>query len=151
MATGPANPSPEHGPADGFQGAVASELVEAEETVAELVAADEADAELARTDPAAPHKHQSRFLERMADRRVRHLERGYLYRVSFAAGGFCVLAAGLAMLVLPGPGLLVTAIGLAMLALEFAWAERMLVRVVHRLEQAKDQTRRLFRRRRSQA
>jgi uncharacterized protein (TIGR02611 family) len=40
--------------------------------------------------------------------------------------GCCVLGAGIAMLALPGPGLLVIIVGLAILATEFAWAERML-------------------------
>ena len=33
------------------------------------------------------------------------------------------------MLVLPGPGVLVCGIGLGLLALEFRWAERLLIRV----------------------
>jgi hypothetical protein len=37
------------------------------------------------------------------------------------------------MLVLPGPGLLVMAAGLAMLALEFAWAERVLERTLNQM------------------
>jgi hypothetical protein len=36
--------------------------------------------------------------------------------------GATVLAAGLAMLVLPGPGLLVIALGFAILGTEYAWA-----------------------------
>ena len=36
------------------------------------------------------------------------------------------MGAGFAMLVLPGPGILVVVIGLAILAREFAWAERTL-------------------------
>lgn len=42
--------------------------------------------------------------------------------------GVAVLAAGLAMLALPGPGVLVIILGLVILATEFAWAERMLDR-----------------------
>jgi uncharacterized protein (TIGR02611 family) len=42
--------------------------------------------------------------------------------------GCSVLGAGVAMLALPGPGLLVIIVGLAILATEFAWAERMLDR-----------------------
>jgi hypothetical protein len=37
-----------------------------------------------------------------------------------------VVLAGLAMLVLPGPGLVVIALGLALLALEHDWARRVL-------------------------
>jgi hypothetical protein len=40
-----------------------------------------------------------------------------------------MLAAGLAMLVLPGPGLLTLAAGMAILALEFPWARRLLTTV----------------------
>jgi len=42
--------------------------------------------------------------------------------------GTTIVGAGLAMLVLPGPGLLVVIVGLAVLATEFAWAERALDR-----------------------
>lgn len=38
--------------------------------------------------------------------------------------GVTVLAAGVAMLVLPGPGVLIIIAGLAILATEFVWAER---------------------------
>ena len=48
-------------------------------------------------------------------------------------GGISVTLAGLALLVLPGPAFVVIPIGLAMLALEFAWAERLLDKA---LEQA---------------
>jgi len=77
------------------------------------------------------------LLRRLRARRERHVDRGALYRIAFAAAGFLVLAAGLAMLVLPGPGVLVSAIGLAMLAVEFHWAERLLGRALHRLERAR--------------
>lgn len=40
--------------------------------------------------------------------------------------GVTVMGAGFAMLVLPGPGILVVVVGLAILAREFAWAERTL-------------------------
>ena len=40
--------------------------------------------------------------------------------------GAAVVGAGFAMLVLPGPGIIVVVIGLAILAREFAWAERTL-------------------------
>lgn len=42
--------------------------------------------------------------------------------------GAGVLGAGLVMLVLPGPGVIVIVAGLAILATEFAWAERTLDR-----------------------
>jgi uncharacterized protein (TIGR02611 family) len=42
--------------------------------------------------------------------------------------GAAILLAGVAMLALPGPGVLVIILGLVILATEFAWAERMLDR-----------------------
>jgi uncharacterized protein (TIGR02611 family) len=47
-------------------------------------------------------------------------------RLAVLVLGFVVLGAGIAMLALPGPGLLVIILGLAILATEFAWAERAL-------------------------
>ena len=44
-------------------------------------------------------------------------------RLAVIVLGFAVLGSGLAMLVLPGPGLIVVLLGLALLATEFAWAE----------------------------
>ena len=46
-------------------------------------------------------------------------------KIAVAIAGFGVLAGGVALLVLPGPGLLVIAIGMAILAREFAWAARL--------------------------
>lgn len=46
--------------------------------------------------------------------------------------GVAVLVAGVAMLALPGPGVLVILVGLFVLASEFAWAERMLDRTTTR-------------------
>jgi len=47
-------------------------------------------------------------------------------RIVIGVLGGTVVALGLALLVLPGPGLLVIPAGLAILALEFAWARRWL-------------------------
>lgn len=52
-------------------------------------------------------------------------------RVAKTVGGFALLIAGIAMLALPGPGWLTIAAGLALLATEFAWAERLLNRLKH--------------------
>lgn len=43
--------------------------------------------------------------------------------------GFLLLAAGAALLVLPGPGWLTIALGLGLLAREFEWARRWLDRL----------------------
>jgi uncharacterized protein (TIGR02611 family) len=47
-------------------------------------------------------------------------------RVAAVMAGFGLLAAGIAMLLLPGPGWLTIAAGLAILATEFVWARRAL-------------------------
>ena len=43
--------------------------------------------------------------------------------------GFTVIAIGVAMLVLPGPGLVVIGLGLLILSAEFVWAKRALDRM----------------------
>ena len=55
----------------------------------------------------------------------------------YTIAGFTVLIAGLLMLVLPGPALIVIPIGLAMLSLEFVWAEGLLERALAQGETAK--------------
>ena len=52
------------------------------------------------------------------------------------AGVFVALG-GVGLVALPGPAFVVIPIGLAMLALEFDWAERMLVWAVRRSQEAK--------------
>ncbi|MBU6315383.1 MAG: PGPGW domain-containing protein [Acidobacteria bacterium] len=47
-------------------------------------------------------------------------------RIAVFVAGVVVVAAGVAMLVLPGPGLVVIILGLGILATEFVWAERAL-------------------------
>lgn len=48
--------------------------------------------------------------------------------------GFTILAAGVAMIVLPGPAIIVVPAGLAILATEFIWARKLLVAVKERIE-----------------
>jgi uncharacterized protein (TIGR02611 family) len=79
------------------------------------------------------------LIERVRARRERHRQRNRLVRIAFALAGFVVLLAGVIMLVTPGPGIPVIILGLGMLALEFAWAERWLERILNRAEQAVDQ------------
>jgi uncharacterized protein (TIGR02611 family) len=83
----------------------------------------------------APSRAQ-RMRERLAERREEHVRKGTFYRVVFAVAGVIVTLAGLAMLVTPGPALVIIPIGLAMLALEFAWAERALDHALDKAEQA---------------
>jgi uncharacterized protein (TIGR02611 family) len=75
-----------------------------------------------------------RMKERLAERREAHRKRSRFYRTGFAIVGATITLAGVAMLVTPGPALVVIPIGLAMLALEFAWAERLLDRALDHAE-----------------
>ena len=77
-----------------------------------------------------------RLLDGLQERRARHKERHHLIRVAAAIGGFLVVLLGIILIPLPGPGLLVVAVGLGVLALEFAWAEHLLEKTVDRLGEA---------------
>jgi uncharacterized protein (TIGR02611 family) len=79
------------------------------------------------------------LIERVRARQQRHRERNRIFRAAFAVAGFTVLLAGVVMLFTPGPGLAAIVFGLAMLALEFAWAERALERMIDRAERAAEQ------------
>ncbi|MGH9190282.1 MAG: PGPGW domain-containing protein [Acidimicrobiales bacterium] len=69
-------------------------------------------------------------------------------RATVGAAGFGLLGVGIFLLFLPGPGLLVVIAGLALLATQFAWAERALDRTKARAAQARDAARARARRRR---
>ncbi|HEY3191014.1 MAG TPA: PGPGW domain-containing protein [Solirubrobacteraceae bacterium] len=77
------------------------------------------------------------LVERLREQRERHLERPRIVRALYVAVGITVVLAGLAMLVLPGPAVLVIPVGLAILSLEFTWAERLLERSLEQAERAK--------------
>lgn len=57
-------------------------------------------------------------------------------RIAVTVVGAGVLAGGLAMLVLPGPGILVVALGFAILGTEYAWAAAALERTKNVASQA---------------
>ena len=61
---------------------------------------------------------------------------GNAKRIAVFVAGMTVLLAGVAMLALPGPGLLVIVGGLAILATEFVWAERALDKAKSKAAQA---------------
>jgi tellurite resistance protein TerC len=64
--------------------------------------------------------------------------RQLLRRIAVTAVGLTLLLAGVAMLVLPGPGILVIAGGLAVLATEYAWAKRPLDMMRRRLDKLRN-------------
>jgi uncharacterized protein (TIGR02611 family) len=92
-----------------------------------------------------PPERRNRIIESVRERRERHRERSRVVRAAVVLAGFVVVLVGLALIPLPGPGLLVVAVGLAVLALEFAWAERMLERTINRMEQATETVKRASR------
>jgi tellurite resistance protein TerC len=55
-------------------------------------------------------------------------------RLIVAVIGFAVLAVGIAMIVLPGPAILVIPLGLSILAAEFVWAKTFLEKIKTRLK-----------------
>jgi uncharacterized protein (TIGR02611 family) len=59
-------------------------------------------------------------------------------RVGVTVLGLIVVIAGVIMLVIPGPGILTIIAGLAILATEYVWAERLLVAAKARAARAKD-------------
>jgi uncharacterized protein (TIGR02611 family) len=79
-----------------------------------------------------------KLVERLEARRETHKQRSRAYRVGFAALGILILAGGVVMLVTPGPAFVLIPIGLAMLALEFAWAEQLLERSLEQAQIAQE-------------
>lgn len=77
--------------------------------------------------------------EGLRARKERHRQRNRVYRFSVAVTGFLLVALGIVLVPLPGPGWLVVAVGLGFLALEFDRAERILVPLLDRLERIADQ------------
>ena len=59
---------------------------------------------------------------------------GQAKRLIVTVTGFTVLVAGIAMIVLPGPAIVVIPAGLALLATEFIWARKLLITVKERIE-----------------
>jgi uncharacterized protein (TIGR02611 family) len=77
------------------------------------------------------------LVRKLRARQAEHRRRGRLYRWAFVLVGVLILLVGIAMLALPGPAFVVIPIGLAILSLEFAWAERLLERALVKGEEAR--------------
>ena len=67
-------------------------------------------------------------------------------RIAIAIIGTTVVLLGVAMLVLPGPGILTIILGLMLLGVEFAFARRWLVRIKSTSKKAADKVRARVRR-----
>jgi len=89
---------------------------------------------LAHSDPMERERRpRPKVIEKLEAQRETHRERNRLFRIAFGIAGVLVLLGGVIMLVTPGPAFVLIPIGLAMLSLEFVWAEQLLERS---LEQA---------------
>ena len=86
-----------------------------------------------------------RMRQRLRERKETHKQRSRLYRLGVGIAGGLLVIAGLLLSLpgVPGPGLLVAAIGLFLLALEFDRAERLLERLLVQLENAGERASRL--------
>lgn len=63
------------------------------------------------------------------------------WRIVVLVVGLTLVAAGVVMLVVPGPGIAAILAGLALLSTEFAWARRLLAYARRRFNAARDQVR----------
>jgi uncharacterized protein (TIGR02611 family) len=79
-----------------------------------------------------------KLVERLEARRATHHQRSRLYRIGFTTLGMLILLGGVVMLVTPGPAFVLIPIGLAMLALEFTWAERLLEKSLQQAQIAQE-------------
>ncbi len=60
-------------------------------------------------------------------------------RLVIAVTGFTVLVVGIAMIVLPGPAIIVIPAGLGILATEFIWARRLLQALRNKFKNQKEE------------
>jgi uncharacterized protein (TIGR02611 family) len=85
-----------------------------------------------RATAAATHANAPGLFDDLADRLRfrafirRHRSLNVAYRAVVAVLGAAIMVTGFALIPLPGPGWLIVFAGLALLATEFAWAERLL-------------------------
>jgi hypothetical protein len=75
------------------------------------------------------------------------LPRSRLIRTLRVAGGFALLAAGVVLLVLPGPGIPLVAGGLVLIEPEFPWARRVRVTVAEQASRCRAAAASMIRRR----
>lgn len=100
---------------------------DASEVVAEIAAVEPEAAKRWHDHPAVvPIKIVGRFIARNGR------------RIAITIVGVVVLLAGLALLVLPGPGWLLIFVGLSILGTEYVWAQRLLRMAKEQANNAKD-------------
>jgi hypothetical protein len=84
------------------------------------------------------------LLQKLEERRQRHLQRSRLQRAAVVAFGVFLVLAGIVLAGpgVPGPGIVVILLGLSFLALEFDRAEWLLEKVIIWADNAKDRAER---------
>ncbi len=70
--------------------------------------------------------YQAELLTGRRERTRTEAKRNIIIRIGLIAVGGTVFLTGLAMLVLPGPGIVVALVGLGILAREFTWADNLM-------------------------
>jgi uncharacterized protein (TIGR02611 family) len=82
-------------------------------------------------------------IQKLRERKARHKRRSRPYRIGFGVVGVVLVLVGivLSLPLVPGPGFLLIFVGLAMLALEFDRVERIVERLVHRVDLLEDSAR----------
>ncbi len=85
--------------------------------------------------PASPPK--PKLVLRLEAQREHHKHRSRAVRVATVVAGFAVVAGGIVLLPLPGPGWAIIFVGLALLSLEFDWAAGALERALVEADKAR--------------
>jgi uncharacterized protein (TIGR02611 family) len=83
-------------------------------------------------------------IQRLRERKERHKQRSKAYRLVWMVVGIVLVLAGvvLSLPLVPGPGFLLIFLGLAMLALEFDRVERLVERLVDRVDRIEESAKR---------
>ena len=92
------------------------------------------------TDEPQQQEERHPTIQKLHRRREAHQQKHPLLRAGVIVLGALVTLAGLVMTgPVPGPGFLVIPVGLALLALEFTWAEKLLEKAVIWADKAREQ------------
>lgn len=98
-------------------------------------------------DPEAPHGRRPdgqpirALIANLHERRTRQKERHFVVRGLYLTAAITVVLVGIVMLVTPGPAFVLIPVGLTLLSLEFASAERLLDRALDQADAAKGKAR----------
>ena len=79
-------------------------------------------------------------IQKLRERKERHKQRSKVFRIAWIIVGVVLVLVGmvLSLPLVPGPGFLLIFLGLAMLALEFDRVERLVERLVYKVDQLEE-------------